>query len=252
MVLALAGDSTTTTSMRRRRPFPGWSAAPLSCGLGAAPLICARVRPMQGRPGCRGDARSARRARARAARAAPRRSTHDTGGSVRQPAAARARAARAAGSARSPLRGERPRLRRVAAAGGGGAALRTPPGEAWRRRAGFGATGNGPSAARTSAAVSISVAPSRSSWLVPRWRGSSGEPGTAMTSRPCSAARRAVISEPELRGRLDHHDARARGRRSAGCGAGNGAPGARAERPLGDHGAGLRRSAPSARRCPSG
>ena len=51
--------------------------------------------------------------------------------------------------------------------------------------------------ASTSAALSTSVAPSRSSWLVPRWRGSSGLPGTAITSRPCSTARRAVISEPE-------------------------------------------------------
>ena len=33
--------------------------------------------------------------------------------------------------------------------------------------------------------------------LVPAARGSSGEPGTANTSRPCSAAIRAVISEPE-------------------------------------------------------
>jgi hypothetical protein len=33
--------------------------------------------------------------------------------------------------------------------------------------------------------------------LVPWWRGSSGLPGTAITSRPCSAARRAVISEPD-------------------------------------------------------
>ena len=54
---------------------------------------------------------------------------------------------------------------------------------------------SGPSAAITSAADLTRVAPSRSSWLVPRWRGSSG-PGTAMT-RACSAARRAVISEPD-------------------------------------------------------
>ena len=33
--------------------------------------------------------------------------------------------------------------------------------------------------------------------LAPAERGSSGEPGTANTSRPCSAAIRAVISEPE-------------------------------------------------------
>ena len=49
----------------------------------------------------------------------------------------------------------------------------------------------------TSAALWISVAPSRISWLQPCARGSSGEPGTAITSRPASAASRAVISEPE-------------------------------------------------------
>src|ERR1700756_276728 len=35
--------------------------------------------------------------------------------------------------------------------------------------------------------------------LVPWQRGSSGEPGTASTSRPCSRAIRAVISEPDCR-----------------------------------------------------
>jgi hypothetical protein len=48
-----------------------------------------------------------------------------------------------------------------------------------------------------SAAFWTSVAPSRMSWLQPCARGSSGEPGTAITSRPASAARRAVICEPE-------------------------------------------------------
>jgi hypothetical protein len=33
--------------------------------------------------------------------------------------------------------------------------------------------------------------------LAPSARGSSGEPGTANTSRPYSSAKRAVISEPE-------------------------------------------------------
>jgi hypothetical protein len=42
------------------------------------------------------------------------------------------------------------------------------------------------------------VAPCRISWLQPWARGSSGEPGTAMTSRPASAARRAVMSEPDF------------------------------------------------------
>ena len=52
-------------------------------------------------------------------------------------------------------------------------------------------------ASTTSAAFWISVAPSRISWLQPCARGSSGEPGTAITSRPASAASRAVISEPD-------------------------------------------------------
>ena len=57
---------------------------------------------------------------------------------------------------------------------------------------------NGPSWVRISAAVSVRVAPLRSKSLQPRLRGSSGEPGTANTSRPCSSAKRAVISEPDF------------------------------------------------------
>src|SRR5436305_2582413 len=49
-----------------------------------------------------------------------------------------------------------------------------------------------------SAAVSVRVAPLRRRSLAPRLRGSSGEPGTAKTSRPCSSAKRAVISEPDF------------------------------------------------------
>ncbi len=49
----------------------------------------------------------------------------------------------------------------------------------------------------TSLAPVTSVAPSRSSLLVPAQRGSSGEPGTAKTSRPCSPASLAVMREPE-------------------------------------------------------
>jgi hypothetical protein len=52
------------------------------------------------------------------------------------------------------------------------------------------------------------VAPCLISPLVPSARGSSGEPGTAKTSRPCSAASRAVISEPEALGRFDDDDAK--------------------------------------------
>ena len=57
----------------------------------------------------------------------------------------------------------------------------------------------GSSTAITSAASVTKVAPCLSRPLVPSARGSSGEPGTANTSRPCSPAIRAVISEPERR-----------------------------------------------------
>ena len=53
------------------------------------------------------------------------------------------------------------------------------------------------SASSTSFAFSTNVAPCRIRRLGPLARGSSGEPGTAITSRPCSSASRAVISEPE-------------------------------------------------------
>ena len=49
----------------------------------------------------------------------------------------------------------------------------------------------------TSFASVTGVTPCFKRPLVPSARGSSGEPGTAKTSRPCSAASRAVISEPE-------------------------------------------------------
>ena len=49
----------------------------------------------------------------------------------------------------------------------------------------------------TSSAVSVRMAPWRSRSLPPRARGSSGEPGTANTSRPISWAMRAVIRLPE-------------------------------------------------------
>jgi hypothetical protein len=57
----------------------------------------------------------------------------------------------------------------------------------------------GTSAAITSSASVTMIAPCFSSPLVPSARGSSGEPGTANTSRPCSPASRAVINEPERR-----------------------------------------------------
>jgi hypothetical protein len=139
------------------------------------------------RHGCRGGARGGRRARAPSAPAAPRRCLPGTGGSARRPGAAPDRAARTPGQSG----------RRSSGSGAGAAGLGFCAARAGRAQ-GRGACGaSGPSAARTSAADSTRVAPSRSSWLVPRWRGSSGLPGTAMTSRPCSAARRAVISEPD-------------------------------------------------------
>jgi hypothetical protein len=55
----------------------------------------------------------------------------------------------------------------------------------------------GSTAWMTSEASVVSVAPCLIRSLVPAARGSSGEPGTANTSRPCSAAIRAVISDPE-------------------------------------------------------
>ena len=55
----------------------------------------------------------------------------------------------------------------------------------------------GRTALMTSDASAIRVAPCLMRSLVPAARGSSGEPGTAKTSRPCSAAMRAVISEPD-------------------------------------------------------
>jgi hypothetical protein len=97
----------------------------------------------------------------------------------------------------------------VARSPGSGRAI-PPPARAGRRRdrrAGQGdvavvgqAPGSraGASIARsTSSAPSQIAAPWRIRSLVPLALGSSGEPGTASTSRPCSAARRAVISEPE-------------------------------------------------------
>ena len=54
-------------------------------------------------------------------------------------------------------------------------------------------------AAITSPASVTGVASCFSKPFVPSLRGSSGEPGTAKTSRPCSPASRAVISDPERR-----------------------------------------------------
>ena len=53
-----------------------------------------------------------------------------------------------------------------------------------------------PSSSRTSSTVSTSRAPSFMSAWQPRWQPETTLPGTASTSRPCSSAVRAVISEP--------------------------------------------------------
>ena len=63
------------------------------------------------------------------------------------------------------------------------------------------------SSSRMSCAVSTSLAPSRISRWQPLENGEWIEPGIANTSRPCSAARRAVISEPERQRRLDDQHA---------------------------------------------
>ena len=82
-----------------------------------------------------------------------------------------------------------------------------------RRRTGSGSRAGssipmiGWSTATISAASVTGVAPCLRRPLVPSARGSSGEPGTAKTSRPCSSASRAVISEPERFARLDDDDA---------------------------------------------
>ena len=53
-----------------------------------------------------------------------------------------------------------------------------------------------PSSSKISSAVSTIFAPSRNSACPPRLRPLSTLPGTASTSRPCSSAHRAVISDP--------------------------------------------------------
>ena len=96
--------------------------------------------------------------------------------------------------------------------------------------------------------VSTSAAPSRISRWQPRAIGLWIEPGRANTSRPASAASRAVISAPERVGRLDHHGAQAEPDQDA-VAAGEMRPQRlRAGRVLADHRAGLRRSAPCSAR----
>ena len=90
MVLALVGDSTTTTSMatQLRRGMAGRVDRPLA----RAPRSIARFSPRAGRRGCRADGRCGPPAPARAGRPASQARLHRIRGSVRQPRAARARA----------------------------------------------------------------------------------------------------------------------------------------------------------------
>ena len=82
-----------------------------------------------------------------------------------------------------------------------------------RSPAARGAGGGSPSAASTSSAESTGAAPARSRPFGPADRRENTEPGTAITSRPSSRARRAVISAPGAFVRLDHDDGLRRGRR---------------------------------------
>ena len=137
--------------------------------------------------GRRAALRRVRRARARSAspRARPRRgrvraiSVSRSHGIV-----ARARRARAL---------QRARASRVARARARGARARAAP-----------------SSSRMSCAVSTSFAPSRMSLWQPLENGEWIDPGIANTSRPCSPASRAVMSEPERQRRLDDEHACAR------------------------------------------
>jgi hypothetical protein len=79
-------------------------------------------------------------------------------------------------------------LRRAFLVGGG----KLDGGGGWDGRPKIGAR-----ASIMSRALVMRQAPCFRRLLVPAERGSSGLPGTAKTSRPCSPARRAVIKEPE-------------------------------------------------------
>ena len=127
-------------------------------------------------------------------------------------------------------RGRRPGRRRPAA-GAGGRRPGRAPGPRGRRAA----PRRPQRLEHVGRAARTSVAPSRSSARQPAARGSIGWPGTAITSRPASAARRAVMSEPDRSAASTTTTAPARGPRRCGCGAGKWrACGSRPERMLGD------------------
>ena len=139
-----------------------------------------------------------------AARASPRGLTQHAAtcrreGPPRGPPAPAPRAPRPArpgrcGCARSACRGRTgspPRASTIAGCG-----TSAPRGPAW---AGAGLSPGSRSSSSTSWAVSTSFAPSRRSLWQPLENGEWMEPGIANTSRPCSPASRAVISEPDER-----------------------------------------------------
>ena len=148
----------------------------------------ARASPREAAPAPRVRPLSRRVARARRAARRP-------GRRARARSAPRPRAA-----ARKPgARGERVDVGRIVAQRGddrarGGVGLAARPGAAAARRARVAGT---PSSSRMSCAVSTSFAPSRISLWQPFENGEWIEPGSAKTSRPCSPARRAVMSEPD-------------------------------------------------------
>ncbi len=90
-----------------------------------------------------------------------------------------------------------------------------PAAPAPRATAAAGARVSGVSADSTSSGSVTSVAPDFSSLLVPSARGSSGWPGMANTSRPCSAASRAVTRLPERRAASTMSDAQRQARDDA-------------------------------------
>ena len=243
MVLALAGLSTTTTFMRGSHGWPrarGPAGRRKGAESGGGPGACQRGHAGRARsrgdlsgrirlwPPCRPGRSSARPASDSSTRAANTGRRRAPGGADQFVAGDRRRRA---GEPARPFRRER------------SSAYRRRRQVLVRRRMRLGAElADGRSSARTrstSSAPSQSAAPWRIRSLVPLARGSSGEPGTASTSRPCSAARRAVISEPERSSASTTTTAsdrpemiRLRRGKSRAC-----APGAR--RALGDHAAAL-------------
>src|SRR5581483_10733880 len=108
--------------------------------------------------------------------------------SVSSAAAAGSAARRMTSSTCPPCGPTAPRTRRSI---GASAASASAARAATRRAPSAGAT-----APRTSSADVTSVAPSWIRRCDPRWDAASAGPGTANTSRPCSSAQRAVMSEP--------------------------------------------------------